>query len=43
MSKQNRKNVYDKLVAAGRFEDISEPLKKEFGHPKIPQVKKDGK
>ena len=43
--------VYDKLVAAGRLDEISEPLKKEFGESKAPEkkdtkfkkkVKKDG-
>ena len=33
MSKKNRKLVYDKLVEAGKFANISEPLKVEFGDP----------
>lgn len=31
MSKENRKMVYDKLVAAGRHKDIDPALMKEFG------------
>ena len=33
MSKENRKRMYDKLVAAERYEHISDRLKAEFGDP----------
>lgn len=40
MSKKNRLMMYKKLVAEGRLEDISKPLKEEFGDPKPFKVKK---
>ena len=34
MSAENRKRMYDQLVAAGRFADIDQYLIKEFGDPR---------
>lgn len=33
MSKENRKAIYDILVAAGDLSKLSDPLKAEFGDP----------
>ena len=33
MSVENRKGVYDKLIAEGKLDKISEALKAEFGDP----------
>ena len=33
MSVENRKMVYDKLIAEGKLDKISEALKAEFGDP----------
>ncbi|MAF43362.1 MAG: hypothetical protein CMI54_04205 [Parcubacteria group bacterium] len=38
MSLKNRKQTYEKLIAAGRFSHISDKLKAEFGDPEA----KDG-
>lgn len=35
MSVENRKTVYDKLIAEGRESEISKELLKEFGEVKI--------
>ena len=40
MSYENRKRVYDELVFAGKFDQISKPLLKEFGNPQLKHQKK---
>jgi len=43
LSYKNRKSVYDKLVADGRLDDISEKLNAEFGKKEEPKKEKKGK
>jgi len=38
MSQKNRKLTYDKLIAAGKEDKISEALKNEFGTRETPKI-----